>query len=124
MTREDLAGLLDTARDSLRNEVQPAVPPELRYPAAMVANAMAIAARGLAIGGEIEARQRTTLAALYGESRALSLGQLERRLARELRAGGFDQEREERIRAALIACVLARLELSNPEYASTYPVNL
>jgi hypothetical protein len=117
---DDLGSLLDVAREVLRTDLQPALPAPLRYPAAMAANAMAIAARAFAFGAEGEARQRATLAALYDLPPDTPLDQLERRLARELRLTRPDPGREERIRAALLARVLARLEISNPGYPATY----
>ena len=44
----DLVDLLETARLLLRERIQPAVPAELRFETAMVANAMAIVARAAA----------------------------------------------------------------------------
>ncbi|HMR32155.1 MAG TPA: DUF6285 domain-containing protein [Geminicoccaceae bacterium] len=116
---ERLASLLSIARESLRGELQPTLEPALRYRAAMVGNALAIAARRLSLGDDCEARQLQALAALYPEAAGSGLRNLERRLARELRRGRLDVEREERVRAVLLARTLARLEISNPDYPST-----
>jgi hypothetical protein len=115
-----LADLLDVARLTLRTELQPSLDAEQRYVAAMVGNAMAIATRALASGAENRQRQQTVLAALYPELVQAALPQLERRLARELRQGGLTVDREEQVRAVLLARTLARLEIANPDYPSTF----
>jgi len=115
-----LADLLDAARLTLRTELQPALDAEGRYMAAMVGNAMAIAARDLAGGAENRQRQQAALAALYPELGQAALPQLERRLARELRQGGLAVDREEQVRAVLLARTLARLEIANPDYPATF----
>ena len=130
MTDDDrLAGLLSVAREALRAELQPALDSALRYRAAMVANALAIVARRLSLGQSVEARQIQALAALYPDTAGSglrgpdaagpSLRGLERRLARELRRGQLDVEREERVRAVLLARTLAQLEIANPDYPAT-----
>lgn len=119
MSRLDaMDDLLGIAREMLRREIQPTLPPEQRYVAAMVAHAMAIAARDAAIGPDSRERQRLALAALFpGEA---SLASLERRLAGELRRTKPPPEREEQVRAVLLARTLARLEVSNPDYPATF----
>jgi hypothetical protein len=119
-TNDRLASLLAVARDTLRSELQPGLDAGQRYTAAMIARAMAIAARALAGGAESEARQRQALAALYPEADGATLVQLERRLARELRQGRLDIGREERVRAVLLARTLARLEMANPDYPASF----
>jgi hypothetical protein len=118
--RDRLASLLEIARDVLRAEVQPSLDAGQRYTAAMIGSAMAIAGRALAGGADSEARQHAGLAALYPDSANASLAQLERRLARELRHGRLDVEREEHVRAVLLARTLARLEITNPDYPSGF----
>ena len=74
MTGDDqLAGMLAIARDMLRGELQPALDAGLRYRAAMVASAMAIATRALTAGADSEARQLRTIAALYPDSAGADL---------------------------------------------------
>lgn len=119
-SHDDLASLLDAAREVLRHELQPVLPGDARYPAAMIGNALAIAGRAFAIGRHVEGQQRATLAALYDLKPDPPLDQLERRLARELRLSDPDPEREEHIRAALYARTMARLEISNPDYPRTF----
>lgn len=115
-----LDGLLRAALDTLRAELQPALPAEQRYPAALVANALGIAARVMAEGDTIRSGERAAIAALYPALADATLPQLERRLARELRQGDASDEREERIRAVLVARALARLALTNPDYPKSF----
>ncbi len=117
---QDVAGLLDVARLVLRTELQPGLDAEKRYVAAMVGNAMAIAARDLAGGAENRRRRQVALAALYPGQGQAALAQLERRLAHELRQGGLGIEREEQVRAVLLARTLARLEIANPDYPTSF----
>jgi hypothetical protein len=105
-------------------EIRPALTGESRYQAAMVASALAIVARMIADGTHAETRQHAALAELYGSPQGLSLAALEQRLARELRAGASNPGRERQVRAALLSRALVRLELSNPSYASTFPIKL
>ena len=113
--RDEMAALLRTAREELRNRLMPGLAGEARYLAAMVANSLAIAARMLERGEETAAAERRALAALYGaEGADLSLATLRRRLARDIREGRFDGVREEELRAALAARVRARLAIDDP----------
>ncbi|MFO1067502.1 MAG: DUF6285 domain-containing protein [Geminicoccaceae bacterium] len=110
--------LLGIARETLRRDIQPTLPPDQRYLAAMIAHAMAIAARAAAIGADSRERQRLALATLHPGEAALAA--LERRLAGELRRTKPSPEREEQIRAVLLARTLARLEVSNPDYPDSF----
>lgn len=121
MSRDDrLAGLADVARDVLRSDIQPSVPPERRYAAAMIAHALAVVARGLTQGEDIAAGERAALAGLCPDLAEASLPRLRRRLAGELRSDRLSPDREERIRAALLAVTLARLTVTSPDYPETY----
>lgn len=108
--------LLETARGVLRDRILPALPPDLRYDALMVANAMAIAARQIAAGdrpvAEAEARLRA-LCDAPGEGAAA----LDTRLVAELRAGAFDAPgpRRDALYAHLLATARARAAESNPK---------
>jgi len=126
--------LLRRARATLLEELLPALPSELHYPARMIANAMAIAARELE--GR-EAREREALARLAGfyrepggepgseraseqgpdanpATRRIRLEALERRLAEDIRTGRLDH-REAALRRLLLDDVRARLHSSNPK---------
>lgn len=111
---DDLADLLLTARAVLRERIAPAVPAELRFDAAMVANAMAIAARaarGLPGAAEAEGLRR-----LYPETAELGLEALRRRLVADIRAGRMDDAGAHLAAHVLWPRVRERLALSNPEY--------
>jgi len=119
MTRPNGVELLRVARTTLLEELLPQLPAEARYAARMTANAMAIAARELADGGEMERAELRRLAAFYAEPAdqrdvRAALGALERRLARDLRDGAFAESREDELRELLHARLRARLRISNP----------
>lgn len=110
----DLADLLLTARAILRERLAPAVPAELRFEAAMVANAMAIAARaaqGLPGAAEAEGLRR-----LYPEAADAGPEALRRRLVAEIRAGRLDASGRHLAAHVLWPRVRERLALSNPDY--------
>ena len=67
--------LLEVARAALRENVLPRVAPEGRYDAAMLANALGIAARELAQGAAAREAERADLGALLGDP-AASLDEL------------------------------------------------
>jgi hypothetical protein len=115
-----LASMLAVAHDLLRRELRPGLGAEQRYHAAMIAAAMAIAGRALADGAASQARQRAALAAFLDAPETATLPQLRRRLASDLRMGRISAEREAALRATLRACVLARLEVSAPDYPATF----
>jgi hypothetical protein len=109
------ANLLATARDLLRGEIAPALPGRLRYPAAMIANATAIASPELEHGADNRAELRVLLARLYPEAPdTASLDDLQRRFTRDLRAGRFDQDEQAHLRALLRGRARLRLKVSAP----------
>jgi hypothetical protein len=94
--------LLETARDVLRDQLLPALPPQQRHAALMVANAMAIAAR--------ELNRRSDPAA--DEARAA----LDRRLSASIRAGHVDGgPAAAQLHARLLADTRAKVEVCNPK---------
>ena len=117
--------LLAVARDALLAEVRPLVQGDARYVVAMIANAMAIAAREARAGDAPARAALARLDALYGrpqreladESLREALVESEQELARDIRAGRFDMKNE--TQQALIehlrASVTARLLISNPK---------
>ena len=112
------ASLLATARNLLRSEIAPALPGDLRFPAAMIANAMAIASRELEHGAANRAELRGLLARLYPElAETAPLDDLQRKLARDLRAGRFDREEHAGLRALLRSHIQLRLKISAPHLA-------
>lgn len=110
----DLADLLLTARDVLRTRIAPGVPAELRFEAAMVANAMAIVARSAA--GLPGAAEAAGLARLYPEPGGAPAAELRRRLVAEIRAGRLDAAGEHLVAHLLWPRVRERLAASSPEY--------
>jgi hypothetical protein len=119
MSESDLvANLLATARDVLRGEVAPALPGRLRFPAAMIANAMGIAARELEHGPAARAELRALLARLYPDAaEGSSVDDLESRLCGDLRAGRLDRDEGCRLRAVLRGRTRLRLKVSAPALA-------
>jgi hypothetical protein len=119
------ADLLAIARETLISELRPLLDDHARYTLAMVANAMAIAAREIG-AGETPAREALArLDALFGvRARVLggaalhdALREHDRRLVRDIRAGAYDHD-DDRRRAAvahLRESVAARLRISNPK---------
>ncbi len=105
--------LLEAARKTLLDELLPALPAEKRYPALMVANAIAIAAR--------TARHDPAPAdALAAEARGVTgTDEAEpwRALAAAIRAGRFDPgtDGHDRVHALLRAYAEARCAISSPK---------
>jgi hypothetical protein len=117
--------LLLVARKTLLDEIRPLLGESAKYTVAMIANAMAIAAR------EAEAGEAPALAALarldriygleprelHGQALRQALADQERQLAADIRCGRFDT-RDDRRRAVvdhLRKMVIARLQVSNPK---------
>jgi hypothetical protein len=119
------ADLLTIARETLISRLRPLLGEEGRYALAMVANAMAIAAREAEAGDAPAIAALARLDALYGKpARELSgdalrsaLDEHDARLARDIRAGRFDapDERQRAVLEHLRASVEARLSISNPK---------
>ena len=112
--------LLETARAVLAGEIVAALPEAQRYPALMAANALAIAARDIALGSAAP-DELARIVALLGEGppageTAQALREATARLASRVRVGRFDREPA---RAALLshlrATTASRLAVSNPK---------
>jgi|SRR5215471_7622086 len=114
--KPDAAALLEEARRTLLEVLLPLLPPERRYDGLMIANAMAIAAREAAQGGDILQANAMQLAALFPGS-AATRSEHEARLAREIRNGACDNPgtRRDAVRDYLRWSATARLRLSNPK---------
>jgi hypothetical protein len=82
------ADLLQAAIDVLRGEIMPALQPEHRHAALMVASALAIAARQSSAGSAPEQQECATLAALLASD--ADLAGLNALLGRRIRAGAAD----------------------------------
>ncbi|HET7595023.1 MAG TPA: DUF6285 domain-containing protein [Stellaceae bacterium] len=112
--RPDGAALLDFAQAALR-DLAPLLPAERQREAALIARAMAIAAREAAAGDAPLAACRAALAELYGEG---DLDTLLRRMAAATRAGDYDAPgaAREQVRRLLWAITVQKLAESNPDY--------
>lgn len=122
--RPDGADLLRVARKLLREDLAESIPREQRYEALMIANAMAIAERESEAGDRDLQDELRMLTELYGEEAAGGAGSglrekvatLNRRLAKDIRAGVLDGACAQGVRVLLTAQVVARLRISNPKY--------
>jgi hypothetical protein len=118
----DGVNLLTIARETLLKTILPGLPEEKLYPILMIANAMAVAAREAAHREEVRDAELADLEEFYGDTAAPAgnpderLVSLNRRLARDARAGRFHGVAETRFRAVLERQVRARLRVSNPKY--------
>ena len=97
--------LLETARDMLLDQLLPALPAHQRHAALMVANAMAIVARGMVRRGGVE-----------------DCAPADRQLRELIRQGRADAGAEAAtLHARLLADTRARVEVSNPKYLARRP---
>jgi hypothetical protein len=125
------AELLQIARETLLTQLRPLLGEDARYTVAMIANAMAIAARQTQAGEAPAQQALARLNALYGEPACEltgaklreALAESERRLARDIRAGRFDEEngKHRAMLAHLRESVAARLRVSNPKSLADLP---
>ena len=119
------AALLAIARDTLLAELRPRLGEDQRYTLAMIANAMAIAAREIEAGdapqrealARLDALYRVPARELHGAALARAVREHERRLAVDIRSGAIeaDAARRSAVLAHLQASVEARLRISNPK---------
>lgn len=115
MSQPNAAQLLDIARQTLLEQILPALSGDLRYPALMIANAIAIAARENRLQGEMVVQEHARLGALLGPSPA-TLAETRQQLAQAIREGRHDTPQARRILVdALRETTLARLMISNPK---------
>lgn len=120
--RPDAASLLDFARAALLRDLAPLLPAERQREAALIARAMAIAAREAAAGAAPLVACHSALAALYGEG---DLEILLRRMAAAIRAGTYDAPSPDRdqVRRLLWAMTVQKLSESNPDYLAASGVD-
>jgi hypothetical protein len=123
-------GLLDAARESLLEYVLPVVPPDHRLEVLMIANAIAIARRVAAGGDSPLLQELQELEAIYaiapgtethGAELSAKLHELNTRLARDIRAGTFDQAAPEHdaVESLLWRVTLGKLRESRPKMLKT-----
>ena len=116
--------LLEIAERVFRDDLLPALPAEKRYPALMVANAIANARREIAAGEVPLAAELVRLQALYPDAPAtdealvIQLERLNRHLAVDIRKGNafIDRARREQIRTHLVQTAIERVREANPKY--------
>ena len=120
----DGAELLRVAQKVLREHLLPGIAKQQRYEALMVANAMAIAAREFEVGDTGLREELRMLTELYGDTVVSQSGtsikekvsRLNKRLAKDIRAGVMDGACAQGVRALLKAQVIGRLRINNPKY--------
>ncbi|MBM3650557.1 MAG: hypothetical protein FJX11_22505 [Alphaproteobacteria bacterium] len=111
-----MSELLAAVADFLREEAMPALEqshPGLAFQMRVAANALAILEREARLGPAADAREHQRLAKLLG--RAGSLDDLNRELARQLRAGQRD-ERDAALMAHLDATIADKIAIANPKW--------
>lgn len=101
--------LLDLAIETLKSEINPALPPQKRYAAAMVANALDIARRDV-VAAE-DADELKLLDAIYEDGD----GTL-KQLATDIRKGDVTEDMHPDIRERLRAHLVAELKIRNPRF--------
>jgi hypothetical protein len=115
--------LLAIARETFAREILPALGPERRLAALMVANALSIVERELAAGDAPARAQLEALASFYGETLAApdaaalarESARLCRRLAQDLRHGRLQGPRRAEAHRILLAEARTRVAESNPK---------
>jgi hypothetical protein len=119
--RPDATELLEIARRTLLADVLPRLPEDLRYPALMIANAMAIAGREHAAGDADARAELARLQEFYGaphqalasSALAAALIDYNRRLAADIRAGRCDDRAG--LREHLAQTTADKLTIANPK---------
>ncbi len=107
--------LLHFAREALLRDVAPLLPAERQQQVALIARAMAIAAREAEAGAAPVAACHRALVSLYGPG---DFDTLLWRLCADIRAGTYDVDgnRRDEVNRLLWAMTIAKLRESNPEY--------
>jgi len=111
--------LLATALSVLREDILPGVAPEQKHEVLMIANAMAIAGRQIALAPEMDRRELKNLLNLLIESNSgNNINDLNKLLIGEIMKLAFDLPcpRRDKIYAHLVETTLGKLEISNPKY--------
>lgn len=104
--------LIELAIETLRTELQPALPADKRYAAAMIANALEIARR------EIIAAEEAALLQLldhFYEDGDGTMGQL----AADIRKGDVDEKKHPDLRRRLRTHLIAELKVRNPRFLAS-----
>ena len=104
--------LLDLVAEAFKGEVAPALPPEKRYLAAMIGNALDIARREMA--AEEEALAFQLLDHFYDDGDGTM-----KQLARDIRVGTVNEATHPELRARLKAHLANELRVRNPRFLGT-----
>lgn len=104
------ATLLELALATLKDELSPALPPEKRYAAAMVANAIEIAGREIA-AAEGEQPLWALLDEVYDDGDGTP-----GKLAADIRSGMIDESTRPGLGKRLLAVLEAELAVTNPRF--------
>lgn len=118
----DATKLLAIARATLLDRLLPQLTEASRYDALMIANAMAIAIREFAAGDKAARAELGRLQLLFAETAKspaseelhVMLAAYNRRLAREIRSGRFDDSERVALLAHLAQTTADELAVSNP----------
>ena len=114
--RPTASELLSAIADFLREEATPALDrsdPRLGFQMRVAANSLAILEREARLGPAADAREHERLAKLLGHDGTLD--DLNRELARQLRAGERD-ERDSTLMAHLEATIADKIAIANPKW--------
>ncbi len=114
--RPTAAELLSAIADMLREEAIPALDkadPRLGFQIRVAVNSLAILEREARLGPAADAREHARLTALLGRDGRLD--ELNRELARQLRAGERD-ERDAALMAHLEATIADKIAIANPKW--------
>ena len=123
-TRPHAQDLVAVARTTFADKLMPELPPDVRYLALMVANALANAERELAAGdgpGRAELARLQSIyptAAVTEEPLPIQLDRFNRQLSVDIRRGAFlsDRSRREELRNHLVQTTMERVRETNPKY--------
>jgi hypothetical protein len=114
--RPTASELLAAIADFLREEATPALDrtePRLGFQMRVAVNSLAILEREARLGPDSDAAEKARLIKLLG--RDGTLDELNRELARQLRAGERD-ERDAALMAHLDATIVAKIAIANPKW--------
>lgn len=101
--------LIELVSLTLQTEIMPALPPDRRYTAAMIANALDIARRDIIADGD--SALWSLLDALYPEADGTAAS-----LVADIRSGRVSDASQPDLRARLRSVVIAELKVRNPKF--------
>ena len=110
--------LIQAARDELTRELMPSAQPDQLYTLRMIANALGIAARELAVQGNDASAETRGLNLLYSDGPHFDdLQARNRHLAQDIRSGAFeaDTARHAQMRQHLVVTARSKLAAAYPK---------